>query len=144
MTATSERVRFTISVEPEVYEAFADLAVVGGVSLSRCIGDWLRDTAEAAQITTIKLHEVRKTPQEAFAAFIRDGLMPEVARFQAGEAMRKARSTGELSLGGADAVSSRHLTPGSAAPKRTAVAPSPPSSNTGGKVPRKGSTRGTE
>jgi hypothetical protein len=144
MTATAERVRFTISVEPEVHEAFADLAFAGGVSLSRCIGDWLRDTAEAAQITTIKLNEIRKTPQEAFAAFIRDGLMPEVARFQAGEAMRKARSTGGLSPGGADAVSSRHLTPGNVAPKKTIGAPSPPSSNTGGKVPRKGGNRGTQ
>ena len=72
----TERTRFTISVEPEVYEAFADLAYSSGVSLSRCIGDWLRDTAEAAQMTTIRVNEVRKSPQDALQAFLRDAIVP--------------------------------------------------------------------
>lgn len=79
MTA-SERVRFTIAVDPEVYEAFSDLAVSRGVSLSRCIGDWLRDTSEAAQITTIKLNEVRRSPAEALQVWLREGLVPETLR----------------------------------------------------------------
>jgi hypothetical protein len=76
----STRVRFTIAVDPEVYEAFADLAHTSGVSLSRCIGDWLRDTSEAAQMTTLKMQEVRRSPQDAFEAFMRDGIVPEVQR----------------------------------------------------------------
>jgi hypothetical protein len=110
----TERVRFTISVEPEVYEAFADLSVASGVSLSRCIGDWLRDTAEAAQITTIKVNEIRKSPQDAFAAFIRDGMVPTMV-----EIRRKQGASAEgapLSRGASGARGSH-----------------PPSSNTGGK-----------
>ena len=73
---TAERVRFTIAVDQDVYEAFADLAHTSGVSMSRCIGDWLRDTAEAAQITTVRLNEIRKTPQDALQAFLRDAILP--------------------------------------------------------------------
>jgi hypothetical protein len=109
----TERVRFTIACDPEVYEAFADLAHTSGVSLSRCIGDWLRDTAEAAQMTTIKLNAVRKSPQQAFEAFIRDGLLPEMS-----VAMAARR--------------------GAPAPARPPSRPAdPPSSNTGGKSPGK-------
>lgn len=77
MSTTAERIRFTIAVDSDVYEAFADLAHTSGVSLSRCIGDWLRDTAEAAQITTVRLNEIRKTPQDALNAFLRDAIVPE-------------------------------------------------------------------
>lgn len=106
----SERVRFTIAVDQEVYEAFADLAHTSGVSLSRCIGDWLRDTAEAAQITTMKVNAVRKTPQQAFEAFIRDGLVPAVMERMASRPAQRAAGQAELV---------------------------PPSSNTGGKSPGK-------
>lgn len=68
--STTERVRFTIAVDADVYEAFADLAHSSGVSMSRCIGDWLRDTAEAAQMTTIRTNEVRKSHQEIFRDYI--------------------------------------------------------------------------
>lgn len=106
----SERVRFTIACEQEVYDAFAELAHTSGVSLSRCIGDWLRDTAEAAQMTTIKLNAVRKTPQQAFEAFIRDGLVPAVMeRLASRPAQRPASQAGVV----------------------------PPASNTGGKSPGK-------
>lgn len=111
----SERVRFTIAVDADVYEAFADLAEVSGVSMSRCIGDWLRDTAEAAQMTTIKLNEVRRTPQEALQAFIRDAMVPGMAKIMEQERLRRG-----------------------ALPRGTSQAqPAPPSSNTGGKSPGK-------
>lgn len=109
----TDRVRFTIAVDADVYEAFADLAHSSGVSLSRCIGDWLRDTAEAAQMTTIKLNAVRKSPQQAFEAFIRDGMLPEMERVLA--ARRGAAGTRQAARAASD----------------------PPSSNTGGKSPGK-------
>lgn len=117
----TERVRFTIAVDQEVYEAFADLAHTSGVSLSRCIGDWLRDTAEAAQMTTLKVQAVRKSPQDAFHAFIRDGFpIPELERVAA-------------SMWGAGTGRTRSGRPVPAPP-----APAdPPSSNTGGKSPGK-------
>jgi hypothetical protein len=106
---STDRTRFTIAVEPEVYEAFADLAQTSGVSLSRCIGDWLRDTAEAAQMVTLKVRDARRQPGEAFNAYMR-----EVAESLPG-IQQKMRETAW----------------GSA---RNGLAP--PSSNTGGKVPR--------
>jgi hypothetical protein len=128
-TPTSERVRFTIAVDPEVYDAFAELAHAGGVSLSRCIGDWLRDTAEAAQITTVKMNEVRRSPAEAFEIFIRDGLMPGVQKRLADPEFRAYMAKVEQ----AGAVERAQP----AAGRR----PVPPSSNTGGKSP--GKTRRT-
>jgi predicted transcriptional regulator len=115
----NDRTRFTISVENDVYEAFAKLAEVSGVSLSRCIGDWLRDTAEAAQITAIKVEGVRKQPNAAFSAYIEasaEGVMGILQEIADGTRDAKGRLAGTAW----------------SAPKQ----PSPPSSNTGGKVPR--------
>ena len=126
--AMSERIRFTIAVESEVYDAFADLAESSGQSLSRCIGDWLRDTAEAAQITTIKVNEVRAAPQAITRAFVdmmaREALSPAV----------------QAALGGMRGGAPRVGAVGTRSGGTAAV--SPPSSNTGGKVP--GKTRSTK
>ena len=106
--ATDRTRRFSISVDPEVYEAFAHLAETSGVSLSRCIGDWLRDTAEAAQMTTLKVQDVRRQPSAAFHAYMR-----ELADSLPGVQGRMQETAWGLARKGL-----------------------PPSSNTGGKVPR--------
>jgi hypothetical protein len=129
--AMNDRVRFTIAVDQEVYDAFADLAHTSGVSLSRCIGDWLRDTAEAAQITTIKLHEVRRSPQEAYAAFV-DAIAIGSQRFLADPS---ARWTGEARP--SRATAGGPLAQPVAAGRRLGKPQHPPSSNTGGKSPTK-------
>lgn len=132
---STDRVRFTIAVEPEVYEAFADLAASSGVSLSRCIGDWLRDTAEAAQITTVKLNAVRRSPQEAFEAFIRDGVVPGVLDLVGrpdGLRLRRA-SRGDSPASQAGGLPSA-AEPHRPVQGRAAAGKAPPSSNTGGKV----------
>lgn len=131
---TTDRVRFTIAVDADVYEAFADLAASSGVSLSRCIGDWLRDTSEAAQMTTIKLNAVRRSPQDAFEAFMREAVVPSVVELLSRpEGLRLRRS----SRGDSPASQARGL-PSAAEPHRpvqgrAAAGGSPPSSNTGGK-----------
>lgn len=126
----AERVRFTISVPEDVHQAFAGLAEASGVSLSRCVGDWLRDTAEAAHITTVKLAEVRRSPQEAFQAFIRDGVAPEVVRLME-RARNDPKGLGAAARGGIQLA-------GAGASRGASIPPalSPPSSNTGGKVPQ--------
>jgi hypothetical protein len=96
----TERTRFTISVEPEVYEAFADLAHSSGVSLSRCIGDWLRDTAEAAQMTTIRVNEVRKSHQDIHREYVASQAR-EVEKIMRGEI---GTSWGVGSMGGVGAA----------------------------------------
>jgi hypothetical protein len=141
--ALSERIRFTIAVDPEVHDAFSDMAEAAGVSLSRCIGDWLRDTSEAAQITTVRLNAARKAPQDAFRAFIRDGVAPEVRRLIENPQRRLSAIADRPGVAGA-ASGGRAVPP--AQPGGGLVAgglrrPSPPSSNTGGKSP--GKTRGS-
>lgn len=134
MISTAERVRFTISVEAEVYEAFADLAHSSGVSLSRCIGDWLRDTAEAAQMTTIKVNEARRSPEEVVRAYRR--LMAEEAQ----DILENGRFwRGPGAAGGAEGVPvRRERQPAGVAGRQALPAkPAPPSSNTGGKSPGK-------
>jgi hypothetical protein len=132
-----DRVRFTISVDADVHDAFADLAHSSGVSLSRCVGDWLRDTAEAAQMTILKVNEARKAPEEVVRAYRR--LMAEDARGIMDNASfwGTARGHGAAGLtegkglgrgGQATAVGGRQAAP---------AQPVPPSSNTGGKSPGK-------
>lgn len=135
MAVAPDRVRFTIAVDAEVYEAFADLAHASGVSLSRCIGEWLRDTTEAAQITTLKLQHIRRSPDEAFRAYYRDALEPIMQRIRE----REARAAGGGAAGDVDGGQA-----GQAARKRGQAGLAggtarqvPPASNTGGKSPRK-------
>lgn len=58
----SERIRTTISVDPEVYEVFKRMADAAGMSVSRTMGDWLADTAEGAQFVALKMAEARSAP----------------------------------------------------------------------------------
>jgi hypothetical protein len=49
MSKQTERIRTTISVDKEVHQIFVAMADAGGMSVSRCMGEWLADTAEGAQ-----------------------------------------------------------------------------------------------
>lgn len=102
---TPDRIRLTISVSPEVHEVFSRMAEAGGMSLGRCMGDWLADTLDGAQFVAQKMEEARKAPRVVMREMqsMARGLMDEVDG--AAQAQRAAPS-------------------------------SPPSSNTGGKVPR--------
>jgi len=140
---TTERTRFTISVEPEVYEAFADLAHSSGVSLSRCIGDWLRDTAEAAQMTTIRVNEVRKSHQEVHRLYV-ESTAREMQKIMRGEGV----TTWGKTIGGLKGSVHTPGPPGgpNAARPRRAISPAGKGSESapprpvirGGKSPRHG------
>lgn len=58
----SDRVRTTISLSPEAYEVFKRMADAGNLSVSRCMGDWLADTMEAAQMITVKMEAAKREP----------------------------------------------------------------------------------
>lgn len=60
---TGDRVRLTISVTPEVHEAFTRLSKASGVSLSRAMGEWLADTLDAVTYTAQKVEEARAAPK---------------------------------------------------------------------------------
>lgn len=110
---SAERIRLTISVTPEVHQAFTKLSKATGMSLSSAMGEWLSDTLEAAEFMAEKVAQARAAPrivmQEMHAYAL--GLADET-----GEVLARVRARGEP------------------AGKRSAAG-SPPSSNTGGKVP---------
>ena len=85
------------------------------MSLGRCMGDWLEDTSEGAAFVAQKMVDARQAPRvvlREMQGFVR-GLSDEIDLVAEGV---RARAAG--------AAASR------------ARPPSPPSSNTGGKVPR--------
>ena len=121
-TPAQERIRLTITVTPEVHEIFSRMAEATGMSLGRCMGDWLTDTAEGAQFVAHKMVEARKAPLT---------VMREL----------QAYTRGAVALGDELVEEYRKKQAAERAERGTAAASplSPPSSNTGGKVPR---TRG--
>lgn len=120
-----DRIRLTISVSPQVHDTFQRMAAAGGMSLSRAMGDWLDDTSEAALLMVTTMERARRAPRlmarelQALAG----GFNEEVGALIT--SLRKR----ELPAAGV----------GAALPRPRTAAASPPSSNTGGKVPR---TRG--
>jgi len=69
MISEPGRVRTTISLDSEVYEIFKRMAEISDVSISRCMGNWLAETADGAQYVTQKMVEVRKAPMNAMREF---------------------------------------------------------------------------
>ena len=57
-------VRLTITITPETHAIFKRLAEAGNMSLSRCMGEWLGDTAEAAEYMALKMEEARAKPKQ--------------------------------------------------------------------------------
>jgi hypothetical protein len=63
MTKTTERIRTTISVDKEVHQVFVRMAEAAGMSVSRCMGEWLADTVDGAEFVALKMEEARKSPK---------------------------------------------------------------------------------
>lgn len=59
---STDRIRTTISLDPQVLEVFKRMAEAGNMSVSRCMGDWLTDTADAAEMITSKMEDAKKAP----------------------------------------------------------------------------------
>lgn len=98
------------------------------MSLGKCMGDWLADTAEGAQFVSMKMEEARRAPKTVMREFqaMARGLVEEVDSVV--ETMRKK------SLVDSRATDAQH--------RRAAGAKAlPPSSNTGGKVPQENPKR---
>jgi hypothetical protein len=112
----SQNVRLTITVTPEVHEAFVQLSKASGISISRAMGEWLGDTLDAVKFTAEKMQQARAAPKivmremHAYALGLAD---------ETGAILERARRA-------------------PAAGKRSASAGAPPSSNTGGKTPTAG------
>ena len=119
----SERIRLTISVTPEVHAIFVTMADSAGMSLGKCMGDWLTDTAEGAQFVAMKMQEARKAPKTVMRE------MQAMVHGMAGEVDAVVDQIRQKSL----AASSQTKAQPRLAGRSKAL---PPSSNTGGKVPQ--------
>ena len=119
---TTEPVRLTITVTPEVHAAFRRLADASGMSMGKAMGEWLGDTLEAVEFMAEKMEQARAAPRlvmqemHAYALGLADetgDMLRQIAK--KGEADRAGGRAG-VSDAGADGI--------------------PPSCNTGGKLPK--------
>lgn len=118
----TERTRTTISLDPEVLVIFKRMADAANMSVSRCMGDWLTDTADAAEMITLKMEEAKKAPLKVMREMraMVAGMSKEVDAIA--DTVREARKQ-ERDV--------RQAQPG----VRSESAAVPPSSNTGVLVP---------
>lgn len=127
-----DRVRVTVPVSTEVLEAFQKIAQATGMSVGRCMGEWLQDTLDAAQFMGETVEKARAAPKL-------------VAR----ELHAYALGLGDMTRELIDEVAGRAAAAGSAQPAGAAVRPlavGTPPSNTGVNPPtpktRKGGKHG--
>jgi hypothetical protein len=112
---TTERVRTTISLTPDALAVFKRMADAGNMSVSRCMGDWLVDTADAAEMLTLKMEEAKRAPLK---------VMREMRAMVAGMGLGLDEMEVEVRERRQQAERSR-----------AATEPKPPSGNTGVLVP---------
>ncbi len=118
----TDRIRTTISIDPQVHEIFKTMADAAGMSTSRMMGEWLADTAEAAQVIADKMVRARKAPMavmremQAYAQGIND---------EVDKSIEEIRQRSRVGVRSAPSVAS------DGSSKRKA-----PSSNTGLKSPK--------
>lgn len=123
--STEQPVRLSITVTPEVHAAFRRLADASGMSMGKAMGDWLGDTLEAVEFMADKIEQARAAPKlvmremHAYALGLAD---------ETGALLERVRQEGKKARTGL-ADSAERGEPGRAAP-------SSPSCNTGGKVPK--------
>ena len=123
-------VRVTVPVRSDVLETFQRLAKAGSMSTGKAMGEWLADTSDAAQFMAQKMEQARAAPRivaremHAYALGLADetGALIERVREKGREARQRGATSG--------------------APGDGATGPTPPSCNTGGKVPPHGGKAG--
>jgi hypothetical protein len=120
----TDRIRTTISLTPEAYEVFKRMAEAANMSVSRAMGDWLIDTADAAMMITAKMEDAKSAPVRVMRELqaMVAGMAKEVDGIT--EVVREKRRE------------ERGVRPRASGGVRSAAAAVPPSSNTGGKSPK--------
>lgn len=121
----TERIRTTISLTPEALAVFKRMADAGNMSVSRCMGDWLIDTLDAAEMITAKMEDAKVAPMRVLKEMraLVSGLGDAVMDSE--KDVRQRRAEGRNGTG------------------RGADAPLPPPSNTGVLVPPQSTAKST-
>jgi hypothetical protein len=130
LTPPTKTIRVTVPVTPEVLAIFQRYAAAGGISTGKAMGNWLHDTHDAAEFVANSMEKARSAPKlvarelHAYAMSLTEetsSLLQVVSeRAAASQEAEKTARRGPASGEG----------PGGFAPL------TPPSSNTGGKVPK--------
>lgn len=108
-------VRFTVSVPADLYATYQAMAEVSGLSMSRTVAEWLADTKEGAQMVVEQMQEAKSAPQRVL-----------------NNLLAASHSTRALILQAKGEVRTRDKEAATGARRGS----SPPSSNTGVKVPQ--------
>lgn len=116
----SKSLRVTVPVSEEVHEVFKRLARAGNMSTGKSMGEWLKDTVEAAELMATTMERARAAPKIVTA---------ELHAMMLGMTEQTKELADRFSKMG---VAARSASGSAAAPS----VPIPPSSNTGGKLPR--------
>jgi hypothetical protein len=116
-------IRLSIPISPEVHTAFSRMATARSISIGRAMGEWLLDTLDAADQVATMLENARAAPRQAALQLhaYAMGLSDET-----GTLLEQIRRES----GAAGLVDAQRPQPGRSGPL------TPPSSNTGGKVPK--------
>lgn len=120
----TDRIRTTISIPQDVYEVFKQMADASGTSVSRCMGDWLAETAEGAQHVSMQLQRAREVTKR--------GIKELHASLKIGDGMDSFMTEEK---GPEDVRRGSGVRP---------PAPPAPSSNTGLKYPGRGKSSGSK
>ena len=114
--------RVSVPVSAEVLSAFERLAAAGNMSTGRAMAEWLADTVEGVEFMASKMEQARAAPKvvmrelHAYALGLAD---------ETGQLMRDIAAKGKADRSRASAERGP-----------SGGLPTPPPSNTGGKVPR--------
>lgn len=100
---TPDNIRLTITVTPEVHAAFSRMAEVSGLSLGRCMGDWMADTLEGVQMVTNQLQRAREAPRAVIREMRQEvlGILDEADQLVADARAGKFDALRELGRGDA-------------------------------------------
>jgi hypothetical protein len=123
--------RISVPVSDEVLQVFQRLAKAGNMSTGRAIAEWLADTVEAAEYMAATMERARAAPKvvmremHAYALGLAD---------ETGELMRNLAEKGKADRAKASDTQARKRSAGVRGGGLSEG--SPPSCNTGGKVPK--------
>lgn len=127
----TKNVRVSVPVSIEVHETFKRLAKAGQMSTGRAMGQWLGDTLDAAEFMASKLEQARATPKIVARELHSYALGLTDMTSELMETLKKPKDSPEIGKRSAGSGESfGDFLQGLSAPL------TPPSSNTGGKVPQ--------
>ena len=132
MKTKLKTIRVSVPIRPDVLAKFQKYSLASGLSVSKSIGDWLKDTVSGLDAMTDILERHKRSPAQAmekltsYASALHEMTGEVMVHMKAGTS---SKTSAEGKPGGAAIAATG---PGEAAPDLFSEA-IPPSSNTGGK-----------